>query len=128
MVRIINYKQRVAEDGREFFALEISGGIEMVQSQTTGQYYATAKKAYITSTFDEETCKALIGTEMAGSVERQSCEPYEYTNRETGEVTILEHRYVYVPEKSPNPAIEKNFETNSNSFSRNGKYELEQAF
>ncbi|WP_423154308.1 hypothetical protein [Riemerella anatipestifer] len=70
MVRIINYKQRVAEDGREFFALEISGGIEMVQSQTTGQYYATAKKAYITSTFDEETCKALIGTEMAGSVER----------------------------------------------------------
>ena len=34
MVRIIDYKKRQAEDGREFFVLELSGGIEMVKSQT----------------------------------------------------------------------------------------------
>lgn len=66
MVRIISYKKRMAENGREFFVLEISGGIEMVQSQTIVSFYATAKKAYITSTFDEDTCKALMGSEIAG--------------------------------------------------------------
>lgn len=61
MVRIVNYKKRQAEDGKEFFVLEITGGIEMVMSNSTGQFYATAKKAYLASTFDEETCKALVG-------------------------------------------------------------------
>ena len=28
MVRIVNYLKRQAEDGREFFVLEISGGID----------------------------------------------------------------------------------------------------
>ena len=52
MVRIVNYKKRQAEDGKEFFVLEITGGIEMVMSNSTGQFYATAKKAYLASTFD----------------------------------------------------------------------------
>lgn len=128
MVRIISYKKRMAEDGREFFALEISGGIEMVQSQSTGSFYATAKKAYITSTFDEETCKALIGSEIAGSVKKVECPPYEYTVRDTGEVIMLTHRYMYVPEAPTKPAVEKNFEADVNTFSRNGKYDLEEAF
>ena len=70
----------------------------MVLSKTTGQFYATAKKAYISSTFDEQTCKALIGTEIAGSVQKMECPPYEYTVKDTGEVILLTHRYVYVPE------------------------------
>ena len=45
MVTIINYKTRTKEDGTEFFLLEVQGGLEMVQSKTTNQYYATAKKA-----------------------------------------------------------------------------------
>lgn len=127
MVRIISYKKRQTED-KEFFVLEITGGIEMVLSKATGQYYATAKKAYISSTFDEQTCKALIGTEMPGDVVKQACDAYEYTNRETGEVMALEHRYVYVPEVPTKPAVEKNFEADINTFSRNGKYDLEEAF
>ncbi len=41
-----NYQLQTKSSRRwkRIFALEISGGIEMVQSQTTGQYYATAKK------------------------------------------------------------------------------------
>ena len=54
MVRIINYKKRMAEDGREFFALEISGGIEMVKSKETGLYYATAKKATVSTTNNKQ--------------------------------------------------------------------------
>ena len=127
MVRVINYKKRQTED-KEFFVLEITGGIEMVQSQTTGNFYATAKKAFLPSTFDEETCKALIGSEIAGSVEKVECTPYEYTVRDTGEIIMLSHRYMYVPEAPTKPSVQKNFETNVDAFSKNGKYELEEAF
>ena len=53
MVRIVNYLKRQTEEGKEFFVLEISGGLELVKSQTTNQFYATSKKAFISSTFDE---------------------------------------------------------------------------
>ncbi|RYJ43279.1 hypothetical protein [Flavobacterium beibuense] len=102
MVRIVNFKKRQSEDGKEFFVLEITAGIEMVMSQSTGQFYATAKKAYIASTFDEETCKALVGSEMPGSIIKAECEPYEYTIRDTGEVISLSYRYVYLPEQMKN--------------------------
>jgi len=98
MVRIINYKKRVAEN-KEFFVLEVSGGIEMVLSKTTGMYYATSKKATITSTFDEEICKSLIGSEFPGSIVKEECEPYEYTIQDTGEIITLSHRYVYKAEE-----------------------------
>lgn len=120
MVRILNYKKRQADDGKEFFALEISGGIEMAMSQATGQFYATTKKAYIASTFDEETCKALIGTEMPGKVEKVQCEPYEYTIRDTGEIITLNHRYMYVPEVKP-IAPYGNVQADLDTFSMNEK-------
>src|SRR5690606_10263807 len=127
MVRIINYKQREKEDGTPFFILELQGGIEMVRSQETSQFYATAKKAFITSTFDEQTCVALIGTEMPGSIAKQEVEPYTYVVKETGEELILNHRYVYVPEngqsfKDDEPADQLMADTTV--FSRNGVSQL----
>ena len=44
MVTIINYTRRRKEDGTTFFVLEVHGGIEFIQSKTTGQYYAAAKR------------------------------------------------------------------------------------
>jgi len=99
MVRIINYKTRQKEDGTNFYLLEVQGGIEMVLSKTTGMYYATSKKATITSTFDEETCKSLIGSEFPGSIVKEECEPYEYSIQDTGEIITLSHRYVYRAEE-----------------------------
>ena len=68
MVRIIGFKERQSEEGNPFFVLELQGGIEMVKSQTSGNYYATAKRAFVSSTFDEQTCDALIGTELSGTI------------------------------------------------------------
>lgn len=99
MVTIINYKKRTADDGREFFALEVNGGVEMVKSNETGNFYATSKKTSISSTFDEVTCKALIGTQIAGTVQKVECEPYEYVSKDTGEVMLLQHRYIYSPDE-----------------------------
>ena len=43
------------------------------------RYYATAKKATVSTTFDEETCKGLIGTQMPGKISKIKTEPYAYT-------------------------------------------------
>ena len=126
MVRIINYKKRQAEDGREFFVLEISGGIEMVQSKETGQFYATSKKSSIPSIFDEETCIALIGTEIPGQVVRQEVDPYPYTVRETGEEILLTHRWVYIQEDAH--PVSNRFKADTNVFSKNGHLEPAEAF
>lgn len=132
MVTIINYKKREKEDGSTFYVLEVQGGIEMVMSQTTGQFYATSKKASITSTFDELTCQALIGTQMQGSIVKQGCEPYEYTVKDTGEVIILHHRFVYSlnepgKENTVKQHVSNSFASDIESFSRNGKHILTEA-
>lgn len=111
MVRIINFKQYSSEDGKVFNVLELQGGIEMVKSQTTDRYYATARKATMPSTFDENTCKSLIGTELSGQIIKVQTEPYEYTIQETGEVIELSHRYEYQPEVEKIPIVEKSNST-----------------
>ncbi len=98
MVRIISYRKRQAEDGTSFFVLELQGGLEMVRSQETNQFYATARKAFISSTFDEATCNSLIGTSMPGKIATQECEPYQITVKETGEIKTLTQRAVYMAE------------------------------
>ena len=100
MVRIINYKEREKEDGTSFYVLELQGGIELVQSKETGNFYATAKKAYIPSTFDEQTCAALIGTEMPGGITKEECDAFDYVIKETGEEITLNHRWVYTSEET----------------------------
>lgn len=102
MVTIINFKERSKEDGSSFFTLEVQGGIEMVRSVATGKFYATAKKAHLPSTFDALTCQALVGTQIPGSVEKEVCEPYSYTIKETGETITLSHKYSYIGEEKQN--------------------------
>ncbi len=95
MVKIIDYSKRTNSEGKEFFTLKLQGGLEMIKSKETGNYYATAKTASITTTFGEEQCKSLIGQELSGSIRKIESEPYEYTVKETGEVVVLNHRWEY---------------------------------
>jgi hypothetical protein len=125
MVRIINYKERDKENGTTFFVLELQGGIEMVKSKETGNFYATAKRAYIPSTFDEQTCSALVGSEMKGKIIKEDCDSFTYTVKETGEEITLSHRWVYTSDEVVKPkqtAVEDehNVTANSEVFSKNG--------
>lgn len=95
MVRIINYVKRQNSAGEDFFLLVLRGGIQLVKSQETGRFYATMKQATISTTFDENTCKSLIGEEIPGSIVKVETDPYEYTVQETGEVMTLTHRWEY---------------------------------
>jgi len=98
MVQVVNYALRKTSEGREFYVLILQGGLSLVQSRQSGNYYATVKQCSIPSTFDEATAKSMIGERVPGSVQRKSCDPYEFTSKTTGEIMQMEHRWVYVPE------------------------------
>jgi len=98
MVNFVDFKKRTNKEGENFNALILTGGIDLVKSKETGNYYATSRKASISCTFDDLTCQELIGQKLPGSVQRVPCEPYEYVNKETGEVIQMTTRNVYLKE------------------------------
>lgn len=100
MVTISGYAERENKDGKKFYALTVQGGMEMVLSETSGSYYATAKQASISSTFDEKTCQGLVGTKLPGKISKIVCQPFDYTVKETGEIISLNHRWVYSPNEN----------------------------
>jgi hypothetical protein len=110
MVKIINCLERQNKEGKTFVVLELMGDVELIQSLNSGRFYATSRRASITSTFSQEEAKSLIGTTLPGRIVRTESEVYDYTIPESGEVITLAHRYEYVPEVVPsNPMPEKMF-------------------
>ncbi len=99
MVRIVDYKTYQNEDGEDFFALVVHGGIAAVKSRATGKTYLTKQTARVSCTFDEETCKSLIGSEIPGRIVKVEVEPFEYALPETGEMITLTHRNEFVTEE-----------------------------
>ena len=97
MIKVTNYKIKQKSNGETFVTLELTGNLEMVQSQQTGKFYATLRKCSIPSTLDEETAEGIVGTKMEGSIVKQECEPYSYTIQSTGEVITLNYSYQYQP-------------------------------
>ena len=98
MVTVTGYQARNSE-GKVFFALILNSGIQLIKSKS-GQFYATAKRASLPSTFDEKTCKALIGEEFKGSITSIPCDEYVFTVPETGEEIVLNQRNEYCPEEN----------------------------
>jgi len=98
MLTVTNFKVSQAKDGSQFISLIVEGGLEMIQSQSSGSFYAKAKKCFIPFTADESVAKSMIGTSLPGTIERVSCPPYEY-KMESGEVVKLFHTYQYQPEQ-----------------------------
>ncbi|MDP3353105.1 MAG: hypothetical protein Q8S44_05130 [Flavobacteriaceae bacterium] len=96
MVKVIDFKTRVNNSGEEFFVLIVQGGAKTVVSKETGKAYFTVKKANVPTTFDEATCKSLIGQEFEGTIEKVASEPYEYVIESTGEIVELNYRYEFV--------------------------------
>lgn len=99
MVTIIDYALRNSKDGKPFVALILQGDIEMVQSQETGRFYATARRCSVSSSFDENSAKQFLGKSMPGKIVRKACDAYDYTIPETGEVVKMAHHWEYVPEE-----------------------------
>lgn len=99
MVTVENYHVRKTKEGKPFISLELTGDLEMVQSSKNGKFYATMKRCFISSTFNETVAQRMIGKQMPGRIVKEASEPYDYTLPETGEVIQLTHRYGYLPEE-----------------------------
>ena len=108
MVTIISYKSFEREDGEKFYALIVQGGLEAVKSKETGQNYFTAKTAQVPCTFDEATCKSLVGSQIPGTIKKVEVDPYEYSDPQTGEITTYSQRNVFITEEEE--VIEKHME------------------
>ena len=99
MVTIVDYKKYQRENGENFYALEVQGGIESVKSKETGKTYFTARTTKVPCTFVEPTCNVLLRTQMPGTIKKVTVDPYEFTIRETGEIIKMSHRYEYLSEE-----------------------------
>lgn len=97
MVTITGFEKRLSKDEKEFFLLNLQGDVEIVFSQATGRPYATVRKTKLLTTFDELTCKALVGKQLPGSIIKLQVEEYEYTIPDTDQVVVLDYSYVYSP-------------------------------
>jgi len=91
MVTVIDYVKREAHSGKEFYALVLEGGIEVIKSQS-GLHYATTKTTSLPVTFTEERCRELIGEQLPGNISRVEVEPYEFVSSRTGKAMSLSHR------------------------------------
>jgi hypothetical protein len=89
MVTIIDFVKRKNNEGVEFNSLILQGGLEMIKSNQSGRYYATAKKASVTSTLDDLTCKELIGQKIPGSIQKIECEPFELSEIRRGAKVLV---------------------------------------
>ena len=127
MVTVIQVLEVENNEGDTFVSLVLQGGITMIQSKSSGKFYATSKRTRIASTFDLETAKMLIGEKIPGSIEKVSCEPYEYTIRESGETITLDFTYQFVSEGSrfKSPVITNQLHTDTEVFSTNGQHLVE---
>lgn len=95
MVTVKEVKKAENSMGEEFFGLIVQSGAVAVKSKETGRVYFTAKTAFVSTTFDEETATSMIGQEFEGTIKKVETDPYEYTIEETGEVIQLSHRWEY---------------------------------
>src|SRR5574343_415474 len=88
MVQIVGYKKIEKEDQTTFFLLEV-----------TGRVYLTARKAFVSCSFDEITCQGLVGSKIDGAITKIEVEPYQFVIKETGEIITRNHGYEYVSEE-----------------------------
>ena len=69
MVIVSDYMEKVnSTSGQTFVILELSGGLELVQSQNTGKFYATSRKCRIPSTFNADVAKLMVGQQIDGLI------------------------------------------------------------
>ena len=102
MVTIINYIVNENSDGETFISLELQGDITMIQSKSSGKFYATSKRARLASTFDEATAKLMIGQQIPGRIKKVQCTPYTYVIPESGNEVQLDYTYTFVPADEDN--------------------------
>lgn len=95
MVIVSDWKRIEAKEGsKPFNVLVLQSALELVKSKN-GNWYATTFNCQVPSTFDEKTCRKMIGTKIPGNVVKVQVTPYPFVIKETGEKIMLDFSYQY---------------------------------
>jgi len=105
MVQVTGYRKVETDEGDSYIRLILSGSLSLTKSASTGNYYATVRRCSISSTFDEQTAKGLVGSSLPGTIQKEECEPYQYVIPDTDEEITLTHRWVYSEQSDEEVAI-----------------------
>ena len=95
MVTVTNFHLVEKKDGTSFISLELTGGLELIQSSNADKFYGKIRKCRMPVTFDANIAKMMVGQTLKGDIVRVPTDTYEFTSPTTGEVMILEHTYAY---------------------------------
>ena len=92
MVTVTGYRVDETDEGDSYIRLVLAEDLTLIRSNSTGRHYATVRRCSISSSFDEQTSKLMVGKKLPGSIIKEDCEAYEYT-LENGETVLLSHRW-----------------------------------
>ncbi len=115
MVTVSAYAVRQNQQGESFVVLILQGDMELIQSQQTGNFYVSARKCTISSTFNEQVAATMVGKQLPGRIVKEACESYDFVDPDTGEIIELNYRWTYCPDEAP-----QEVKADVNTFSRNG--------
>lgn len=101
MVNVIAFQKRTSLERRDYYVIQLqSDEIELLVSKNTGRHYATLRKCWMSTTFDEQTSKLMLGKKMPGTILKEECDPYSFVIEETGEEITLNYWNTYSPVES----------------------------
>lgn len=106
-VTIIKAFERKNKKGESFNVLVVEGGLTMVQSKKSNNWFAQSMRTNILASMSLDTCKSLIGTTLPGKIIKQKCTPYEYKTPNS-KIIKLDYTYSYVHEQPQIPMEEGN--------------------
>jgi hypothetical protein len=102
MVKVIDFQKKENSKTKETYSvLILQGEPEVLISKSSGKPYVTAKRTSIPCALDETSAKALIGSELEGSIERVSCTPFE-VKLATGKKVKISSAFQYLPPVTSN--------------------------
>jgi hypothetical protein len=102
MVKIIDYQKKENAKTRETYSiLVLEGSPEVAISKSSGKPYITAKRVSVPCALPEVSAKALIGTELEGTIEKVSCTPFE-VKLASGKKVKISTAFQYIPAEEDN--------------------------
>ena len=97
MVKVIDYQKKENPKTKEIYStLVLQADPEVLISKSSGKAYITAKRASVPCALDETSAKALIGSELEGSIERVACTPFE-VKLATGKKVKINTAFQFIP-------------------------------
>lgn len=97
MVKVIDYQLKEnAKTKMTYSVLVLQGEPEVLISKSSQKPYISARRTSIPCALDESSARALIGSELEGSIERVACTPFE-VKLATGKKVKISTAFQFIP-------------------------------